>query len=74
MFQPACAHSGKTMQCAAFVAGMLGSRLARRVLIVAPKTLLLHWAKELAVCGLGAKTHNYYTTSESERAQVGVSA
>ena len=58
------------MQCSAFVAGMLQSRLARRVLVVAPKTLLLHWAKELAVCGLGARTHNYYTASESERAQV----
>ena len=56
------------MQCAAFLAGMFSSRLARRVLIVAPKTLLLHWAKELAVCGLAARTHSYYTASEAERA------
>ena len=62
--------AGKTMQCSAFVAGLFQSRLVRRVLVVAPKTLLLHWAKELSVCGLGSRTHNYYTSSESERAQV----
>ncbi|MEW5301956.1 MAG: hypothetical protein WDW36_004779 [Sanguina aurantia] len=59
---------GKTMQCAAFIAGMLESGLAQRVLIVAPKTLLLHWEKELAVCGVGRLTHGFYGSSESERA------
>ena len=34
---------GKTIQCAAFLAGLLQSRLIRRAIIVAPKTLLAHW-------------------------------
>lgn len=34
---------GKTMQCSAFLAGLLGSGLAKRAIVVAPKTLLLHW-------------------------------
>jgi hypothetical protein len=50
-------HAGKTMQCSAFLAGMLKSRLSSRVLIIAPKTLLVHWAKELGVCSLGGSTH-----------------
>jgi hypothetical protein len=34
---------GKTMQCSAFVAGLLASGLATSVLVIAPKTLLPHW-------------------------------
>lgn len=59
--------SGKTMQCCAFLAGLFRSRLAQRVLVVAPKTLLLHWAKELGVCGLGGRTWSYFGDSVSER-------
>lgn len=56
------------LQCAAFIAGMLESGLTQRVLIVAPKTLLLHWEKELTVCGVGRITYGFYGSSESERA------
>ena len=55
------------MQCCAFLAGLFRSRLAQRVLVVAPKTLLLHWAKELGVCGLGGRTWSYFGDSVSER-------
>ena len=58
---------GKTMQCCAFLAGMFGSGLAARALIVAPKTLLAHWKKELATCGLTNLTHEYYGTSQCDR-------
>ena len=58
---------GKTMQCAAFLAGLLSSGLVRRALVVAPKTLLAHWAKELAGCGAGAATHDYHGDSRADR-------
>ena len=58
---------GKTMQCCAFLAGMLGSGLAARALVVAPKTLLAHWKQELATCGLSRLTHEYYGTSQCDR-------
>lgn len=59
---------GKTMQCAAFLAGSLRSNQAVRALVVAPKTLLAHWEKELRVCGMAARTHSFYGSSEGERA------
>ncbi|KAM0847700.1 hypothetical protein ACQ4PT_054853 [Festuca glaucescens] len=43
---------GKTMLVSAFLAGLFHSGLIRRVLVVAPKTLLTHWIKELSVVGL----------------------
>jgi hypothetical protein len=46
---------GKTMQCSAFLAGAFHSGALRTAMIVAPKTLLAHWEKELAVCGLKNK-------------------
>ncbi|KAI8470944.1 MAG: P-loop containing nucleoside triphosphate hydrolase protein [Monoraphidium minutum] len=68
---------GKTMQCAAFLAGALGGSggggggggraPARRALVVAPKTLLAHWEKELGVCGLRSRTFRFYGSSETER-------
>lgn len=58
---------GKTMQCSAYLAGLFASRLVKRVLIAAPKTLLLHWEKELAACGLGSRLHRFYGTSDAER-------
>ncbi|XP_077213472.1 chromatin remodeling 24 [Tasmannia lanceolata] len=51
---------GKTMQVAAFLAGLFDSCLIKRVLIVAPKTLLAHWIKELSVVGLSEKTREYF--------------
>ncbi len=39
----------------------------RRALVVAPKTLLAHWEKELGVCGLASLTHEYYGTSQCAR-------
>ncbi|BDA42988.1 probable DNA excision repair protein ERCC-6-like [Coccomyxa sp. Obi] len=58
---------GKTMQCAAFMSGMIKSGQARRALVVAPKTLLAHWEKELRVCGLASLTHEFYGTSQCAR-------
>ncbi|GLI69029.1 hypothetical protein VaNZ11_013570 [Volvox africanus] len=58
---------GKTMQCSAFLAGLFGSQLIRRAIIIAPKTLLPHWIKELEVCGLRSLTHEFFGSSESER-------
>ncbi|KAL5704509.1 DNA helicase [Ranunculus cassubicifolius] len=58
---------GKTMQICSFLAGMFESRLVKRVLIVAPKTLLSHnWVKELSVVGLSKKIKEY-TGSVKER-------
>jgi hypothetical protein len=58
---------GKTMQCSAFVAGALQSDAARRAVVVAPKTLLAHWEKELAVCGLRGRTFRFFGSNEAER-------
>lgn len=35
-------------------------------MVIAPKTLLAHWVRELAVCGVGKQTHEFFG-SESER-------
>lgn len=51
-----------------FVIGSLRKTQAVRALVIAPKTLLAHWEKELRVCGLGAITHSFYGSSEGERA------
>lgn len=37
--------------------------------MVAPKTLLAHWEKELSVCGLASLTHEFYGTSQSARCE-----
>ena len=59
---------GKTMQVSAFLSGVLRPRgRVRRALIVAPKTLLEHWAKELRTCGLGGRTHQYFGGSQADR-------
>ncbi|XP_010911175.1 SNF2 domain-containing protein ENL1 [Elaeis guineensis] len=50
---------GKTMQVSAFLAGLFHSYLIKRALLVAPKTLLGHWIKELSVVGLGEKIRDY---------------
>ncbi|KAG0495393.1 hypothetical protein HPP92_000084 [Vanilla planifolia] len=54
---------GKTMQVSAFLAGLFFSCLIRRVLVVAPKTLLGHWMKELTVVGLSSWIREYCGTS-----------
>ncbi|XP_010270309.1 PREDICTED: protein CHROMATIN REMODELING 24 isoform X2 [Nelumbo nucifera] len=51
---------GKTMQMCSFLAGLFHSGLIRRALIVAPKTLLSHWIKELSAVGLSEKTRDYF--------------
>ncbi|CAK9222911.1 unnamed protein product [Sphagnum troendelagicum] len=58
---------GKTMQIASFLAGLFYSRLIKCAVIVAPKTLIAHWAKELASVGLARKTHDYSGTSVKAR-------
>ncbi len=44
-----------------------GAPLALRALVVAPKTLLHHWRKELQTCGLGARTHDFGGERAAER-------
>ncbi|TKY60449.1 CHROMATIN REMODELING 24 [Spatholobus suberectus] len=58
---------GKTMQICGFLAGLFHSRLIRRALVVAPKTLLPHWIKELSAVGLSEKTREYFGTSTKLR-------
>ncbi|WVZ56853.1 hypothetical protein U9M48_007325 [Paspalum notatum var. saurae] len=58
---------GKTMQISAFLAGLFHSRLVKRVLVVAPKTLLAHWTKELSVVGLKEKIRDYSGPSTNVR-------
>ncbi|KAL4567255.1 hypothetical protein LXL04_022833 [Taraxacum kok-saghyz] len=58
---------GKTMQICAFLAGLFHSKLIKRVLIVAPKTLLPHWKKELGVVGLSEKTREFFGTCAQAR-------
>ncbi|KAK6259126.1 hypothetical protein SCA6_013600 [Theobroma cacao] len=58
---------GKTMQICGFLAGLFHSKLIKRALIVAPKTLLSHWIKELSVVGLSQKTREYFATSAKTR-------
>ncbi|KAJ6419344.1 hypothetical protein OIU84_029452 [Salix udensis] len=58
---------GKTMQICSFLAGLFQSKLIKRVLVVAPKTLLTHWIKELSVVGLSGKTREYFGTSLKAR-------
>ncbi len=48
-------------------AGMLGGKLIRRAMVVAPKTLLGQWAKELTVCGLDHSIFEYYGPSATQR-------
>ena len=61
---------GKTLQVAAFAAGLLRSRAAKRVLCLAPTTLLPHWGKEFIVAGLkeGVNLFKYVgTMSKGEK-------
>ncbi|XP_020088480.1 protein CHROMATIN REMODELING 24 [Ananas comosus] len=58
---------GKTMQICAFLVGLFHSLLIRRALVVAPKTLLVHWMKELSVVGLGEKIRDYSGTNANAR-------
>ncbi|VYS71333.1 unnamed protein product [Arabidopsis thaliana] len=58
---------GKTMQICSFLAGLFHSKLIKRALVVAPKTLLPHWMKELATVGLSQMTREYYGTSTKAR-------
>ncbi|KAL9233353.1 hypothetical protein vseg_008368 [Gypsophila vaccaria] len=53
---------GKTMQIAGYLAGMFNSRLINRAMIVAPKTLIPHWIKELTVVGLSKMIKEYFGT------------
>ncbi|CAI0428080.1 unnamed protein product [Linum tenue] len=58
---------GKTMQICGFLAGLFHSRLIKRAMVVAPKTLLDHWIKELSIVGLSKETREYYGTSTRAR-------
>ncbi|XP_047976108.1 protein CHROMATIN REMODELING 24 isoform X2 [Salvia hispanica] len=58
---------GKTMQICSYLCGLFHSNLIRRVLIVAPKTLLTHWINELSTVGLSEKTREYFATCQKTR-------
>lgn len=58
---------GKTLTCAAFISGLLATKRVRRVLVIAPKTLLAHWRAELAVVGLAKATFEYGGTAAQRR-------
>ncbi|XP_060217469.1 protein CHROMATIN REMODELING 24 isoform X1 [Lycium barbarum] len=58
---------GKTMQICGYLAGLFYSKLIKRVLIVAPKTLLPHWIKELTAVGLSQNIREYFATSAKLR-------
>ncbi|CAI9277828.1 unnamed protein product [Lactuca saligna] len=58
---------GKTMQICGFLAGLFHSNLIKRVLVVAPKTLLPHWMKELGVVGLSRKTREFFGACSKAR-------
>nr|XP_023897089.1 protein CHROMATIN REMODELING 24 [Quercus suber] len=58
---------GKTMQICGFLAGLFHSHLIKRAIIVAPKTLLPHWIKELSVVRLSNKIREYYGTCPKAR-------
>ncbi|XP_010521188.1 PREDICTED: protein CHROMATIN REMODELING 24 [Tarenaya hassleriana] len=58
---------GKTMQICSFLSGLFHSKLIKRALIVAPKTLLPHWIKELTAVGLSRMTREYYGNSAKAR-------
>lgn len=50
---------GKTFQVSAFITALLRSRLASRVLVLAPKTLIQAWKKEIDICGISNRTIEY---------------
>uniref|UniRef100_A0A0A9CV76 Uncharacterized protein n=1 Tax=Arundo donax TaxID=35708 RepID=A0A0A9CV76_ARUDO len=56
---PGSASTSSSSSCpssvSAFLTGLFHSRLVKRVLVVAPKTLLAHWTMELSVVGLKDK-------------------
>ncbi|KAF3336752.1 DNA excision repair protein ERCC-6-like isoform X1 [Carex littledalei] len=58
---------GKTMQISAFLAGLFHSCLIKRAMIVAPKTLIGHWFKELSVVGLSEKARDFSGTNVNVR-------
>ncbi|XP_057807804.1 protein CHROMATIN REMODELING 24 [Salvia miltiorrhiza] len=58
---------GKTMQICSYLCGLFHSNLIRRVLVVAPKTLLTHWINELSTVGLSEKTREYFATCQKLR-------
>lgn len=51
------------------MAGMIRGRLIRRAMVLAPKTLLGQWVKELTLCGLGSRVFEYYGTSTADRCE-----
>ncbi|KAK9950149.1 hypothetical protein M0R45_005651 [Rubus argutus] len=58
---------GKTMQICGYLAGLFHSGLIKRAMVVAPKTLLSHWIKELSAVGLSDKIREYYGTCPKAR-------
>ncbi|XP_044414770.1 SNF2 domain-containing protein ENL1 [Triticum aestivum] len=56
-----------SVQVSAFLAGLFHSGLIRRALVVAPKTLLTQWIKELSVVGLSHMIYEYYGSNMNIR-------
>jgi DNA excision repair protein ERCC-6-like len=61
---------GKTLASSAFVAGLFKDASVRRVIIVAPKTLLTHWRGELKRIGLAWATLEYTGTVSQRKEQL----
>jgi SNF2 family DNA or RNA helicase len=60
---------GKTIQVSAFFAGALRGGFARRFLVVAPKSLLGNWQKELLRCGISPSlVRSYHEGTAARRA------
>lgn len=59
---------GKTMQVSALLSGLFHNNLITRAMVVAPKTLLAAWTKELAVCGMKDATYEYGGTQNERSA------
>eukprot|EP00958_Prasinococcus_capsulatus_P019603 scaffold2437_cov395-Prasinococcus_capsulatus_cf.AAC.14 len=58
---------GKTRQVCSYLAGLWESKAVTRAMIVAPKTLLGHWAAELRTCGLGGRIRQYFGASDRDK-------
>lgn len=50
---------GKTLQVTAFAASLLKGKMAKRVIVLAPKTLLPAWKKEVEICEVSHITFEY---------------
>ena len=60
---------GKTIQISSFIGGLFDSKLAQRVLIVMPVSLMPNWVKELKMWAPDVRVMEYYGTNKDNRAR-----